>query len=252
MGDDLAMFTARAADSPSTLSAVSSWQRAREHCRKEVQDPQNDRFKIKSVWSMCRVLSGRNWEEIIERCQGAHGIFCLWFVRFLFWRNVKSAETGEHQGHPVKPSEGSGEKFVDTTWDPNADENFVPRFQKMSRSWTDVMYCYVVEICWDMLRYCIMLSICLEHKSMNEWWGLEPESWTRKEWNNTTRKQHQKKCKEVKSTCDSCDMLLANGTCDTSRCCMWTRRSQAMTAQPASQQKVGCEQRRRGSQGVSH
>jgi len=64
LGDDLPMFTARAASYPDTLSAVSSWQRAREHCRKEVQ-------------------------EIIERCQG------------------------------------SGEKFVDTTFDPNADENFV-------------------------------------------------------------------------------------------------------------------------------
>lgn len=199
---------------------------------------------------------------------------------------------------PVKRSEGSGEKFVDTTFDPNADENFVPRFQKILRSWTDATCCYVVEILHCVVDYisfwlssvpyfvdsqrvtdhliltlmdgalvlvCFCfplhifayfpwfhwLCILLQHLC----WGLETECWTRKEWNNKTRKQNQKKWStkwKVPAThgdsCDSCDMLLP-GICDTSRWCMWTRRSQAMTAQPASQETVGCEQRRRGSQG---
>ena len=41
MGDDLVDAVKEAAKKPSTLSAASSYQRARENCRKEVQDGQN-------------------------------------------------------------------------------------------------------------------------------------------------------------------------------------------------------------------
>lgn len=74
MGDDLVDAVKEAAKKPSTLSAASSYQRARENCRKEVQ-------------------------EIIDGCKS------------------------------------SGEKFVDTTWDPNADENFVLYVDKEKPGW---------------------------------------------------------------------------------------------------------------------
>lgn len=289
------MFTARAASSPNTVSAVSSWQRAREHCRKEVQDSQNDRFnvfKVKSVWSISRLLSGRNWEEIIERCQGAHGIFCFWFVRFC------SAETKRHSGVSSQTLRRQWREVRGHHIWPQCGWEFCA---SVSENVERLNWCYVLLCCWDIALCCRLyqflaffraifcrlptcdrpfdpdldgwctcpslfllpfahfayfpwfhwLCILLQHL----WWGLEPECWTRKEWNNKTRKQNQKKWStkwKVPAThgdsCDSCDMLLP-GICDTSRWCMWTRRSQAMTAQPASQETVGCEQRRRGSQG---
>ena len=206
---------------------------------------------------------------------------------------------------PVKRSEGSGEKFVDTTFDPNADENFVPRFQKMLRSWTDAMCCYVVEILHCVVDYisfwlffraifcrlptcdrpfdpdldgwctcpslfllpfayfaylCILSLVSLTlytfaasmmgfRARVLDTKGVE----TTKPGSRTKRSDPpSEKYLRLMVIHATHVTLLLPGICDTSRWCMWTRRSQAMTAQPASQETVGCEQRRRGSQGVSH